>query len=348
MAKHVFELPNGFSIDLNLLSKLLPGQRGWLWAAGRTRGEYIKAILNSWDAMHDAGIDTALRLSHFFGQGLVETGFLNYRVESLNYSKEALISTFSKYRNDPELAAKHARKQELIANTVYGGRMGNNEEGDGWKYRGRGFIQLTGRNNYTKYAEASGVDIVSDPDQIAKDLTKSVKVAIAFWVTNNLNDFADQNNGAAVSRGINRGNPHSSKRANHEDERIQWTQSCMQLFNGPESVLTHGTLEDPGLIKSGSRGPAVVALQDALNLLGYNAGVADGIFGPPTRRALIAFQQENGLETTGMADAATRQALDEEAGDPLRTAAAQDPNGVAETFREAYLPPPGQSGPAPI
>lgn len=348
MAKYVFELPNGFSIDLNSLTKLLPGSSGWLSAKGRTRGAYIKAILGGWDMMHEAGIDKALRLSHFIGQGLIETGFLNYRVENLNYSKEALIRTFSKYRNDHDLAAEHARKPELIANTVYGGRMGNTEPGDGWKYRGRGFIQLTGRNNYERYAEASGVDIVSDPDQISKDLSKSLKVAIAFWMTNNLNDFADQNDGAAVSRGINRGNPHSTRRANHEDERLMWTQNCLNLFQGPESVLTHGTPDDPGLLKVGSRGEAVRGLQDALNLLGYDAGIADGIFGRKTRRALVAFQQESDLAVTGEADAATREALNQEASDPQRTSSAQDPTGVRETFQDQHLAPEWRSGPGPV
>ncbi|MEL7547369.1 MAG: peptidoglycan-binding protein [Pseudomonadota bacterium] len=348
MAKYVFELPNGFSIDLNALVKLLPGRSGWLSAKGRTRGAYIKAILSSWDMMHEAGIDNAFRLSHFFGQGLVETGFLNFRVENLNYSREGLIATFSKYRRDPDLAAQHARKPELIANTVYGGRMGNNRDGDGWKYRGRGFIQLTGRNNYERYAEASGVDIVGDPDQIANDLGKSVEVAVAFWMANNLNPLADENNGSAISRGINRGDAQSTRRANHEDERIMWAQNCLNLFRGPESVLTHGSLDDPGLMATGSRGPAVEALQDALNLLGYNAGESDGIFGPATRRALVAFQQETGLETTGLADQPTRDALEQEANDPRRTATAQDPAGVRETFREEHLAHPGQSGPPPL
>ena len=292
-------------IDLNALVRLLPGGQAWDVVKFLNRGRYVKAILDSWELLDREGINTALRLSHFLGQGLVETGWLQFTRESLNYSKEGLIATFSKYRNNPGLAAQHARKQELIGNYVYGGRMGNVEPGDGFKFRGRGFIQLTGRDNYTRYGEAAGIDLVNDPDIIHRDLKKSVEVAAAFWRENGLNAYADQNNAAAVSRGVNRGNPKATAAAIHEDKRIDATMKVLALMENTEPVL----LDSDAPLTVGSRGPRVVELQELLNRLEHPVGAADGIFGRMTKAAVLAFQDEHGLPATGSADADTVAAM---------------------------------------
>ena len=115
-------------------------------------------------------INTSLRLSHFLGQCAHESGNFKFTTENLNYSVKGLLSTFPKYFKQPGLAEAYARNPERIASRVYAGRMGNGVEGtaDGWKFRGRGYIQLTGKNNYSAFDKFVNEDIISNPDLVAK------------------------------------------------------------------------------------------------------------------------------------------------------------------------------------
>ena len=107
------------------------------------------------------------QLSHFLGQIVHETGHFRYEEENLNYSTEALLRVFRKYFPTRDAAAKVARKPQEIANIVYGGRMGNDQENDGWKFRGRGALQLTGRDNYEMFANKIGdLQILRNPDLV--------------------------------------------------------------------------------------------------------------------------------------------------------------------------------------
>jgi putative chitinase len=315
-------------IDLDKLVKLLPGgQGGWLAFMDRTRGRYILAMLNSWEELDRLGINTPLRLAHFVAQGLIETGWLQFAEEGLNYSAEGLCSTFRNYYpreaggKPGRLATEHARKKEVIANHVYGGRMGNTEPGDGWRYRGRGFFQITGKDNYRAYSEVSGLDLLADPDALIRDLKLSIKVAAAFWNGHSLNRFADQDNAPAVSRAINRGDPSAAKKSNHEDQRILWTANVLRLMNDPTKVAPADALIGaelaPGAdIKVGSKGAAVRELQSHLKILGYDVGPVDGIYGRKTELAVLGFQHVRGLRPIGVADAATMAELDVALGEP--------------------------------
>lgn len=295
-------------IDLDALVKLLPG--GAPWNPWSMRGRYVSAMLRSWDNLERFEVTTPLRLAHFIAQGLIETGFLKHASENLNYSAEGLRKVFGKYYPTEELAKQEARKPELIANRVYGGRMGNKEPGDGWRYRGRGFLQITGRNNYALYGERTGLDLIGDPDILSRDLKASIMVAAAFWEEARLSDYADANNAAAVSRGVNRGNPASAKMAIGEPERIFWTKRVLGLLTEPARVLLGDHARPSEALSLGDRGEAVRALQQDLTALGYRPGKADGVFGAGTLRALIAFQFEHGLAPTGLADAETMAAID--------------------------------------
>jgi putative chitinase len=126
------------------------------------------------DAFTGYGVNTLPRLRAFLAIVGIETGQLRAVTENLNYSADGLRKTFGKYFPTAELANLYARQPEKIANRVYGGRMGNGQEssGEGWKYRGRGLIQLTGKDNYAAasngmYALPMGVDFVDEPDLIA-------------------------------------------------------------------------------------------------------------------------------------------------------------------------------------
>ncbi|RNM22496.1 glycoside hydrolase family 19 protein [Dickeya undicola] len=154
-----------------------------------------------------AEINTPLRFAHFVAQIAHESNELRARVENLNYSAKGLRSVFGRYFTTDEMAAQCERKPESIANIVYANRLGNGatETGDGWKYRGRGLIQLTGRDNYHICGSAIGQDLVTNPDFISQNPSVSVAAAIWFWKKNGLNALADQDDINGITRRINGG-----------------------------------------------------------------------------------------------------------------------------------------------
>ncbi|WP_374567867.1 glycoside hydrolase family 19 protein [Nitrosomonas sp.] len=137
------------------------------------------------------GIDSPLRLAHFLAQCAHESAEFKALEENLNYSADGLKKVFSKYFPD-DLANGYARQPEKIASRVYANRMGNGDEAskEGYKYRGRGYIQLTGKDNYSAFAKAIGDDVVTNPDWVK---TKYPLLSAAwFWNTRALNELADQ------------------------------------------------------------------------------------------------------------------------------------------------------------
>ncbi|WP_306252684.1 peptidoglycan-binding protein [Parvularcula sp. IMCC14364] len=319
-------------VDLSALIKMLPGAP--MWNPFSTQARYIAAILRSYDTLKRYEINTPLRIAHFLGQGLIETGFLRYAEENLNYSARGLRATFPS-RVTEEEAQRLARNPEAIANHVYAREsLGNTSPGDGWKYRGRGFFQLTGKDNYRRYGEIAGIDLVSNPDIISKDLKISVQVAAAYFAHVNLGQYADQNNARAVSRGVNLGNPNSSRHAHGEEDRVAWTQRVLSLFESPDEILKDSVVEGESLpadpppgLAPGAVGSEVKDIQEKLVQLGYPAGTPDGVFGRKTSQALILFQHDFGLEQTGVADDATVDALNE--------AVADDTRGNVDIYRDA-------------
>ena len=150
--------------------------------------------------------DSKVRLAHFFSQILHESGLLRFDMENLNYSAKALRAVFGKYFKTTKQANAYARKPEKIANKVYANRIGNGSEasGDGWKYRGRGLIQLTGKANYKAFAKWIGDPrIMDDPDLVASEY--AVQSAVFFWDKNRLNTVADQNDVVKMTKRINGG-----------------------------------------------------------------------------------------------------------------------------------------------
>ena len=149
-------------------------------------------------------VNTPSRLAHFMAQIDHESN-LKPVAENLNYSANGLRKTFRKYFTDME-AVKFQRKPEAIANRVYANRMGNGPEetGDGWKYRGRGFLQITGKNNYSQLSKDVGVDYVNNPDLLLNE-ADAILSALWYWSRNNLNALADKNNIRGITKKINGG-----------------------------------------------------------------------------------------------------------------------------------------------
>ena len=149
---------------------------------------------------------TPIRAVHFFAQCAHESGNFAVFSENLNYSARGLQGIFKKYFPDAATAKRYERKPEMIANRVYANRMGNGDEqsGDGWRFRGRGAIQLTGKNNYTIFAASIETPLEEIPEYL-QTFEGAVQSACWFWEQNNLNKEADAKDIKTMTRKINGG-----------------------------------------------------------------------------------------------------------------------------------------------
>ena len=151
-------------------------------------------------------INTPARIAGFMGQAMHETGGLRTLTENLNYHMEALMRKWPSRFPDIDTAAQHHRQPEKIANKVYANRMGNGapETGEGWKYRGRGIFQLTGKGNYESAGKDLSADLLTDPDQVTQPRMAAL-TAGWYWRKNNMNELADKNDTGAMGRVVNIG-----------------------------------------------------------------------------------------------------------------------------------------------
>jgi putative chitinase len=173
---------------------------------------------------HD--INTPERVAAFVAQCAHESGGFRRLKENLNYKWESLRRVFPKYFPTDELAKEYAHKPEQIANRIYGGRMGNGDEstGDGYRYCGRGLIQLTGRNNYTKFADHMGMAVEEVP-QLLETYDGAVKSACWFWHSNNLNQWADAGDMLNMTKRINGGTMGLEDRIKHYNHAMEVLQN---------------------------------------------------------------------------------------------------------------------------
>lgn len=162
------------------------------------------------------------RIAAFIAQTAHESGGFNFVQENLNYGAKGLMGTFKKYFPTEAIAKEYERKPEKIANRVYANRMKNGDEasGDGWKFRGRGLIQLTGRDNYTRFAKA--VDMTLD-EAIAYLETPSGAVASAgwFWNVNKLNIYCDKDDFIGLTKRVNGGTIGLHDRLHHYELALE-------------------------------------------------------------------------------------------------------------------------------
>jgi len=164
----------------------------------------------------DYGIDNERRIAAFVAQCAHESGEFTMIKENLNYRWETLRKIFPKYFPTDELAKQFAQKPEAIANKVYANRMGNGDEasGDGYRYSGRGLIQLTGKDNYFWFAESIGIS-AEEASEYMSTFEGAAQSACWFWETNNLNKWADQGDIETLTRKINGGTIGIEDRKKH-------------------------------------------------------------------------------------------------------------------------------------
>jgi putative chitinase len=182
-----------------------------------TNNQYV----NDWfealsTLLPDYDINTVPRVSAFLAQTAHESGGYKALKENLNYRAETLCKVWPRYFPNMEIANQYAHNQEAIANRAYGGRMGNGPEdsGDGFKYCGRGLIQLTGKDNYTRFAESIETPVEQIPEFLGT-FEGAVQSACWFWETNSLNQFADNGDMLTLTKRINGGTLGLDDRIKH-------------------------------------------------------------------------------------------------------------------------------------
>ncbi len=151
------------------------------------------------------GINTPLRKANFWGQLQHESQCKPVQ-ENLNYSPEGLSKTFPKYFPTVVLANTYAHNKVAIANRVYGNRMGNGDErsGDGWKYSGKGMIQITGKDNYKSLSADTGIDFLNHPELLLEEVNALIS-ALWYFKKHNLNALADKGDVVGITKAINGG-----------------------------------------------------------------------------------------------------------------------------------------------
>ena len=232
-------------------------------------------------------ITTANRIAGFFAQTCHESMNFSVLSENLSYRKETLEKLFSKYFSKAgRNAADYEKQPEKIANIIYGGRMGNVQEGDGYRFRGRGVIQLTGRDNYTAFGKSVGMS----PEQVI-DYVQTKKGALEsacwYWNSRKINAACDKSDITLMSKLVNGGT------IGLEDRRKHYEQALAVLGGAVPAPISHAEAI-PGVLKKGSTGENVKRLQAELGL------DADGVFGPGTEAAVKKWQAANGLAADGI------------------------------------------------
>lgn len=201
---------NNFILTQEQLAQLIPGN------------PYVNYWHNAMErCLPDYDINTPPRVAAFVAQCAHESGGFKFLKENLNYRAESLVKVWPRHFPDMATAKRYERRQEMIANKAYANRMGNGpeESGDGWKFLGRGLIQLTGRNNYQAFADSIETPIDDIPEYL-QTFEGAVQSACWFWETNNLNRFADAGDIVNMTKKINGGTIGLADRQKHYEHAL--------------------------------------------------------------------------------------------------------------------------------
>ncbi len=282
-------------------------------------------IASGIEALKDAGIlEMANRLQYFLAQLGHESNGLTHKEENLNYSAQRMTEIWPSRFPTLESAKPYAFNPEKLANKVYGGRMGNTEPGDGYRYRGRGYIQLTGRETYREIGKIAGLDLEGQPELASKP-ENAVRIACAFWTWKKINKQCDAGDFTGVTQRINGG-------TNGLSDRLDWLRKVKTIVtattNGGVAAVTPSTstptkpattttkpttTTTPAKPKPAETetlaNPAILEAQKKLTRLGYYKGVLNGIYDQMLRAALWSFQTDEDLPQTGRLDTRTRAEL---------------------------------------
>lgn len=246
-------------------------------------------------------INTNNRIAGFMAQCAHESLDFTRLEENLNYSEKALNSVFGRYFGEGKRdAAEYARNPEKIANYVYQdefrskkGAMGNVEDGDGWRFRGRGIKQLTGRNNYTAFGKTVGMTAEEAAEYVATP-QGAIESACWFWKTNKLATWADKGDNVGLTKKINGGT------IGLDDRNRRWEAALAILGGKVPAPKKAAASSEVRTLRKGMKGDDVAKMQKAIGV------AADGDFGPGTLVAVKKWQKLNGLVADGIVGPATQ------------------------------------------
>jgi uncharacterized protein (TIGR02594 family) len=312
-------------------------------AAPKAKKNYIAAFDQGDALLQEHGVNTPDRLAHFLAQVLHETDGLTCERESLSYSAERLCQVFGQKRHSAcvtsQEAQRLARDEVAIGERVYGlgnfdkaQELGNTHPGDGFRYRGGGLLQITGRANYRRIGELCNIDFEELPELIVSP-AHALKPALCVWTAARLNTYADCNDILAISRAINVGNPRSMAKPNGLQDRLSWfakvrslidwvefrTNATIQLNESQRVERRHAQVADIAALlggrmaQAGDEDETVRAIQVVLAKIGYPLQ-GTGFFGPNTEAAVKDFQVKHNLEVDGVVGPETAKAIDAAAG----------------------------------
>lgn len=287
--------------------------------------DMLRALINNnskSDEWYDALVDilpkyditTVERVAGFVAQCAHESGDFKTLEENLNYSEKSLNAVFGRYFGPGKRnAAEYARNPEKIANYVYmdefrskAGQMGNTQPGDGWRFRGRGLKQLTGRNNYTAFGKTVGMTAEQAAEYVATE-KGAIESACWFWNSKKLNAVADTGDIVKMTKIINGGNIGLADRKERFEKALSVLGGKKSVSSAPEKASAESSkpakVNRLSTLRVGSKGPEVVELQKALGIS------ADGQFGPGTATALKKWQTANRLAADGVAGPVTLRKL---------------------------------------
>jgi len=295
------------------------------------------------------GIDTSLKLCHFLGQCFVESGGFTELSENLHYSAARLMQVWPRQFSSTYIADAYANDPEKLANFVYGGRLGNVLPGDGYRYRGGGILQLTGRSNYARLAKLTGLDLLNNPD-LARDPRTCLQVAALVWSALNCNSAAAANNYSLVTQRINGGQTGAHDRVVATNRaKFIFTVAPIKvpvgLFTVPDNEATGETISTVTAITDdfevSATPPASVAvplttaqakaLQARLKAKNYSPGDINGdIHNPATVGAIAELQKQSSLPVTGEVDDVTEDQIENA---PNKVVSDQRANETVTTLR---------------
>jgi uncharacterized protein (TIGR02594 family) len=319
--------------------------------APRGKPDYVAAFERGDELLKQHEINSPGRLAHFLAQVMHECDGLRIDWEDMDYNAGRLLEIFGVGKHSAavtqEEAVELAHKPAAIAERVYGlgnpkkaRELGNTSAGDGFRYRGGGLLQTTGRGSYCEIGKTCRVDFETQPELLLS-AEHALKPALAEWTSGNLNAFADNDDFLAISKAINLGNPRAGGTPNGLSSRAEWLARIKPLIDQvefkigdvvsvpgtadkkpppvvvspPSGTASGGLAAELGgrLLRQGDEGELVRAMQQALAKLGYPLQ-GTGYFGGNTDAAVTDFQQRHQLEVDGIVGPETAGAIDQAVG----------------------------------
>ncbi len=290
--------------------------------APRARPDYAQVLgTQGNDVLARFGINrNDLRFCHFMAQVAHECGEFTIVEENLNYSAKRMVEIFGEGRHSAAIGSGEAQRlvgnKEAVAERVYGlgnprkaRDLGNTEPGDGYRYRGRGFLQITGRAAYREMGKRIGIDLEAEPDKAGEPLY-ALMTAAAFWDSRKLNAYADQDNIEIITKRINGGFNGLADRKSKYAKAVEVFSEDHKDAPSRGVTTTRGAPGSQRQLEYGDLGPEVLSLKEMLSAAGYGGFIMDTDFSRATHVAVVRFQLDRGLSANGVVDATTWEVLE--------------------------------------